>query len=195
LRNAILAARGMNMPKDKIEAAVKRGSGPADTDNYEEMRYEGYGPNGVAIIVEALSDNRNRTASEVRAAFSKHGGALGETGSVGFLFDHVGVIIYPVAADTPDSMLEAAIEAGADDCYSDEEAHIIECAPDRLHAVRDALVGACGGEPESATLRWKSKTTTDIAGDAADKLEKLISSLEDSDDVQNVSGNFAFTDR
>ena len=194
LRNAILAARSLNMPKDKIEAAIKRGSTPTNTDNFDEMRYEGYGPGGTAIIVEALTDNRNRTASEVRSAFTKHGGNLGETGSVGFMFDHAGVIIYPASIANEDKVLEAAIEAGAEDCFSDTDVHIIECSPDNLHQVREALAQSFG-DPESADFRWKAKNTIEVAGEIADKIEKLIASLEDSDDVQQVSGNFVFTDR
>jgi YebC/PmpR family DNA-binding regulatory protein len=189
LRLAIQNARAENMPKDKVEAAIKKGSGAVDTDNYDEMRYEGYGPGGVAIIVEALTDNKNRTASEVRAAFSKHGGNMGETGSVGFMFNRVGIITYPASVASEEAMLDAAIEAGADNCESDAEAHTITCEPDNLGAVREALE-AKFGEAKTAKLTWEPQTTTPINEEQAQSLMKLIDMLEDNDDVQQVTANF-----
>jgi YebC/PmpR family DNA-binding regulatory protein len=189
LRAAVLAARQANMPKDTVERAIKRGAGGEGGEAYEEVRYEGYGPGGVAVIVEALTDNRNRTASEVRAAFAKAGGALGESGSVGFLFDHVGEIAYPAAAASADEMLEAAIEAGAGDVASDEDGHVVISAPDDFNSVRDALDGRFGAAA-SARLAWRPKTGAAVDEDVAAALFKLLESLEDSDDVQNVYANF-----
>src|ERR1700736_575773 len=157
LRAAVLAARQANMPKDTVDRAIKRGSGGGADDAYEEVRYEGYGPGGIAVIVEALTDNRNRTASEVRAAFTKAGGALGETNSVGFLFDHVGEIAYPAAAASADAMLDAAIEAGADDVESDDDGHVVFSAPEDLNSVRDALEQRFG-PANSARLAWRPKS-------------------------------------
>ena len=189
LRAAVLAARQANMPKDTVERAIKRGAGGEGGEAYEEVRYEGYGPGGVAVIVEALTDNRNRTASEVRAAFTKAGGALGETNSVGFLFDHVGEIAYPADAASADAMLEAAIEAGASDVDSDAEGHVVISAPDDFNAVRDALEKDFGSAL-SARLAWRPKSATVIEEEAAQGLFKLLETLEDSDDVQNVYANF-----
>jgi YebC/PmpR family DNA-binding regulatory protein len=188
LRAAILAAKVENLPKDKIEAAVKRGSGTAETDNYEEIRYEGYGIGGVAVIVEALSDNRNRTAAEVRAAFTKYAGNLGETGSVNFMFDYVGEILYPAAATSEAAMLDAAIEAGAEDCESDSEQHRITAAHDSLHEVSAALEKTFG-EPLSSQFVWLPKTMTAISEEQAATLMKMLDALEDSDDVQRVTTN------
>jgi YebC/PmpR family DNA-binding regulatory protein len=189
LRAAVLAARQANMPKDTVERAIKRGAGGEGGDAYEEVRYEGYGPGGVAVIVEALTDNRNRTASEVRAAFAKAGGVLGETGSVNFQFDHVGETAYPAAAASADEMLEAAIEAGADDVQSDPEGHVVFAAPDDFNSVRDALE-ARFGPADSARLAWRPKTNAAIDEQTAATLFKLLETLEDSDDVQNVYANF-----
>ena len=189
LRAAVLAARQANMPKDTVERAIKRGAGGEGGEAYEEVRYEGYGPGGVAVIVEALTDNRNRTASEVRAAFTKAGGALGETGSVGFMFDHVGEIAYPAAAASADDMLEAAIEAGAADVESDDDGHLVFAAPEDFNSVRDALE-ARFGPADSARLGWRPKTTTAIDEEIAAGLFKMLETLEDSDDVQNVYANF-----
>jgi YebC/PmpR family DNA-binding regulatory protein len=188
LRAALQAARAANVPKDNIERAIRRASG-GDDEAYEEVRYEGYGPGGVAVIVETLTDNRNRTAAEIRAAFSKLGGSLGETGSVAYQFDRVGEIIYPAAAATPDAMLEAAIEAGAEDCRSDESGHAIICAPDDLAAVRDALEARLG-PPEAARLGWRPQATVPIDEDQAETLFRLLETLDDSDDVQRVVANF-----
>jgi YebC/PmpR family DNA-binding regulatory protein len=189
LRAAVLAARQANMPKDTVDRAIKRGSGAGADDAYEEVRYEGYGPAGIAVIVEALTDNRNRTASEVRAAFTKAGGALGEPNSVSFMFDRVGEIAYPAASASPDQMFEAAIEAGANDIESDAEQHIVTCAPEDFNAVRDALEDRFGSATV-ARLVWRPKTTSEIDEDTATTLFKLLETLEDSDDIQNVFANF-----
>src|SRR5579884_1174331 len=193
LRAAVLAARQANMPKDTVERAIKRGAGGEGGEAYDEVRYEGYGPGGVAIIVEALTDNRNRTAGEVRAAFTKAAGALGETNSVSFMFDHVGEIVYPAAAASADDMLEAAIEAGASDVESDAEQHVVVAAPEDFNAVRDALEARFGAA-ESARLVWRPKTAAPIDEETAASLFKLIETLEDSDDVQNVYANFEVAD-
>jgi YebC/PmpR family DNA-binding regulatory protein len=193
LRAAVLAARQANMPKDTVERAIRRGSGGDGAADFAEVRYEGYGPGGVAIIVEALTDNRNRTASEIRAAFTKAGSALGETNSVSFLFDHVGEIIYPAAAANAEAMFEAAIEAGADNLDSDAEQHVITCAPEDLNAVRDALEQRFGAA-QSARLVWRPKTTAPVDEATAPTLFKLLETIEDSDDVQNVYANFEVAD-
>jgi YebC/PmpR family DNA-binding regulatory protein len=193
LRAAVLAARQANMPKDTVERAVKRGAGGEDGANYDEVRYEGYGPGGTAIIVEALTDNRNRTASEVRAAFTKYGGNLGETNSVSFLFDRLGQVTYPAAAANADAMFEAAVEAGADDVESGTEEHSITCAADLLNGVRDALEARFGA-PTAAKLVWRPKTVTPVDGSNAEALFKLLETLEDSDDVQNLFANFEVAD-
>src|SRR5215472_17513677 len=189
LRAAVLAARQANMPKDTVERAVKRGAGGEGGEDYDEVRYEGYGPGGVAVIVEALTDNRNRTASEVRAAFTKAGGALGETNSVGFLFDRVGEIAYPANAASADTMLEAAIEVGASDVESDTDGHVVRSAPDDFNRVRDALEQRFG-PAVSARFVWRPKTATPVDEETAQTLFKLLETLEDSDDVQNVYANF-----
>lgn len=189
LRLAIQNARAENMPKDKIDNAIKKGAGTTDTDNYDEIRYEGYGPGGVAIIVETLTDNKNRTASEVRAAFSKNGGNMGETGSVGFMFNRVGAISYPVETADEEAMLEAAIDAGADNCESDTDSHIITCEQDNFGAVREALE-AKFGEAKTAKLIWEPQTTTPINEEQAQTLFRLIDVLDDNDDVQQVTANF-----
>ncbi len=188
LRAAIAAAKAENMPKDKIEGAIKRGSGENDADNYEEIRYEGYGQGGVAIIVEALTDNRNRTASEVRSTFSKYGGNLGETGSVSFMFDRVGEVRYPVSAALEEAMLESAIEAGADDVQTDEEEHSVITAMDSLHEVAAALETDYG-EPQSARLIWQPQTLSPLDAEKGAGLLKLIEMLDDLDDVQDVTTN------
>ena len=189
LRAAVLAARQANMPRDTVERAIRRGSGGEAGEAYDEVRYEGYAPGGVAVIIEALTDNRNRTASEVRAAFAKAGGALGETNSVSFMFERVGEITYPAASASPDDMFEAVIEAGADNVDSDAEQHLVTCAPEDLNVVRDALEGRFG-PPGSAQLVWRPKTTAPIDEETAANLFKLLETLEDSDDVQNVYANF-----
>jgi YebC/PmpR family DNA-binding regulatory protein len=192
LRSALQAARAANVPKENVERAIRRASGSED-EAYEEVRYEGYGPGGVALIVETLTDNRNRTAAEVRAAFSKLGGSLGETGSVSYQFDRVGEIRYGADAADPDAMLEAAIEAGAEDCRSSEDGHEIICAPDDLAAVRDALEARLG-PPEVARLGWRPQANVPVGPDHAETLFKLLETLDDSDDVQNVVANFEVDD-
>jgi YebC/PmpR family DNA-binding regulatory protein len=189
LRAAVLAARQANMPKDTVDRAIKRGAGAEAGDNYEEVRYEGYGPGGVAVIVEALTDNRNRTASEVRAAFTKAAGALGETNSVSFMFDRVGEIVYPAETASADDMLEAGIEAGASDVESSDESHSVLSSVEDFNEVRDAMEQRFG-EAQSAKLVWRPKTTSPVDEDTATSLFKLLDTLEDSDDVQNVYANF-----
>ncbi len=188
LRAAVLAARAQNMPKDNIERAIKK-SQEAGGDDYQEVRYEGYGPGGIAVIVEALTDNRNRTASEVRSAFTKYGGALGETGAVSFMFDRVGEIEYPAKVATADAMLEAALDAGADDCQSDEEGHWLYCSPDALHEVAGVLQEKFG-DASSVRIMWRPQNTVGVDDEKAEKLLKMLEALEDSDDVQNVYANF-----
>jgi len=192
LRAAILAARAENMPKDNIERAIKKSQG-GDSENYDEVRYEGYGPGGVAVIVEALTDNRNRTASEVRATFTKNGGNLAETGAVSFMFDHVGQVEYDAAKASADAMLEAAIEAGAEDVVSDENGHAVITAQDALSEVAKALE-AKFGEPRKAALIWKPQNTLSVDDDQGETLLRLIETLEDNDDVQNVYANFEISD-
>lgn len=193
LRTAITAARGQNMPNDRIKRAIEKASGGGEGDNYEEVRYEGYGPGGVAVIVETLTDNRNRTASEVRSAFSKHGGNLGETNSVSFMFDQVGEVIYPAEVASADEVFEAALEAGASDVASSDANHEIVCAPEDFGQVAEALDGKFGA-PENAGLNWKPQTTVDLTADTARTVLKLIDVLEDSDDVQRVATNFEVSD-
>ncbi|WP_026261766.1 YebC/PmpR family DNA-binding transcriptional regulator [Kiloniella laminariae] len=193
LRNAIMAARVANMPKDNIDRAIKRVAGGEEVANYEDVRYEGYGPGGVAVIVEASTDNRNRTASEVRAAFSKLGGALAETGSVSFMFDRVGVITYPLETADADSMFEAAAEAGADNVETLDEQHDIICNPDDFATVRDAL-NERFGTPSELGLQWRPQNTISLTEDQASTMLKLIDVLDESDDVQNVSANFEIDD-
>lgn len=194
LRLAIQNARAENMPKDRIEAAIKKGEGNTDMDAIEEIRYEGYGPGGVALLVEVLTDNRNRSASDIRTAFAKNGGNLGETGSVGFMFDRVGVFTYALQAGDEETMLEAAIEAGADNCETTDELHEITCSMESFSGVRDALMAAAVGEPSSGKLEWRPQNTNAIDEDAARTLLKLIEVLEDNDDVQEVVGNFEVSD-
>ncbi|MBM3487432.1 MAG: YebC/PmpR family DNA-binding transcriptional regulator [Alphaproteobacteria bacterium] len=194
LRAAVTAARAVNMPRDTIDRAIKRAAGGEDDTSYVEVRYEGYGPGRVAIIVEALTDNRNRTAGEIRAAFSKHGGALGETNSVSFLFDRQGVIRYPSTVADADTMLEAVIEAGGRDVLSDATGHEVTMGPEDFNAVRDALEGRFGA-PETAALAWRPQNIVDVADeDAASGLIKLLETLEDNDDVQVVSANYSVSD-
>ncbi len=192
LRLAIAAAKAQNMPNDNISRAIKRAEGD-DAAIYEEVRYEGYGPGGVAIIVESLTDNRNRTASEVRAAFSKNGGNLGETGSVAFMFDRVGLIEYPAAAASAEDMFEAALEAGAQDVESSDDGHEVVCTPDDFSTVRDALE-AKFGMAEDARLDWKAQNAVAVEEDTAATLLKLLDILEDNDDVQQVAANFEVDD-
>jgi YebC/PmpR family DNA-binding regulatory protein len=192
LRAAILAARAENMPKDNIERAIKKSQG-SDSESYDEIRYEGYGPGGVAVIVEALTDNRNRTAGEVRAIFTKAGGNLAETGAVSFMFDHVGVVEYDAAVASDDAMLEAAIEAGAEDVVSNEDGHQVFTTTDTLAEVAKALE-AKFGEPRKATMVWKPQNSIGLDDEAGEKVLKLIETLDDNEDVQNVYANFEVSD-
>ena len=192
LRSAILAAREENMPKDNIERAIKKAAG-GDAESIEEVRYEGYGPGGTAFIIEALTDNRNRTAADIRAAFSKFGGALGETNSVAFLFSHVGSIVYPKAKGSDDTMLEAAIEAGADECVSTNDGHEFLCRIEDYGSVRDALE-AKFGQPQSASIIWRAQNNVAVNDEAGETLVKLIDALDDHDDVQRVFGNYELSD-
>ncbi len=201
LRLAVANAKGQSMPKDNIERAINKGSG-GDGGNYEDIRYEGFGPGGIGVIVEVSTDNKNRAASEVRSAFSKNGGNLGETGSVAFMFDNIGEIEYPFAKADEDDMMEAAIEAGAEDVESeapdedddeDEGAHRIYCAREELNAVLTALQERFG-EPKSAKIIWKPQNTIELDADKAGTVMKLMDALDDSDDVQNVYANFDIPD-
>lgn len=192
LRLAIQAARAQNMPKDNIERAIKK-SQDAGGENYEEVRYEGFGVGGVGVIVEALTDNRNRTASEVRSTFAKHGGNLGETGAVSFMFDRVGSIEYAADVASPDEMFEAAIEAGADDCESSDDGHTLYCDAESLSEVAKALE-AKFGEPNSAQIIWRPQNSVELDEEKGSKLLKMLGALEDSDDVQNVYANFEIPD-
>ena len=192
LRLAIQQARGENMPKDNIDRAINRAAGD-DSAIYEEIRYEGYGPGGVAIIVEALTDNRNRTASAVRAVFSRHGGNLGETGSVAFNFERVGEIVYPPEAADAEAVLDAAVTAGADDVVSDDSGHVITCGFEDLGDVSAALQEVLG-EPQSVKAVWRPRMTTPIGEDHAATVMKLIAALEDDDDVQHVYANYEVSD-
>ncbi|CAN7146852.1 YebC/PmpR family DNA-binding transcriptional regulator [Rhizobium sp. LjRoot254] len=187
LRLAIQNAKAQSMPKDNIDRAIKKASG-ADAETYDQVRYEGYGPGGIAVIVEALTDNRNRTASNVRSIFTKGGGALGETGSVSFSFDHVGEIVYPLSAGDADKVMEAAIEAGADDVETDEEGHYVYCAFESINEVSKALEAQLG---EASTVKaiWRPQNSIPVDEERAQSLMKMTDSLEDDDDVQNVYTN------
>jgi YebC/PmpR family DNA-binding regulatory protein len=193
LRAAIILAKTNNMPKDNIERAIKRGAGGDDDANYAEIAYEGYGPGGVAVIVDALTENRNRTAAEVRSIFSKHGGNLGESGSVAFQFKRCGAISYPASAAKDDAMFEAALEAGAEDVVSGKDGHEIITAPDDFAQVLDGLKGKFG-EPQSAALSWKPNITVGVDEEKARTLMALIEALEDNDDVRSVSTNLEISD-
>ncbi len=193
LRAAITAARAANMPKDNIERAIRKGAGGGEGADFEEMRYEGYGPGGVAVIVEALTDNRNRTAAEVRAAFTKHAGSLGETGSVNFMFNRLGVVHYPAEAAEADAVFEAAAEAGAEDVESGPAGHEIRCEASALSEVRDALATRFG-EPAGARLEWIPDSVVPVDEKQAATLLKMIDALEDNDDVQSVSANYDIPD-
>ena len=192
LRTAIIAAKQESMPKDNIQRAINKAVG-GDGENYDEIRYEGRGPGGVALIVETMTDNRNRTSADVRAAFSKYGGAMGETGSVSFMFDHVGVIAYPLAKGSEDAMLEAALEAGADECVSTDEGHEFLTSIESFAAVRDALEVKLGA-PASAAIIWRPQNNVAVPDDAGETLIKLIEVLDDHDDVQNVYGKYELSD-
>ena len=188
LRTALAAARAANMPKDNIDRVIKKAEG-GEGEVYDEIRYEGYGPGGTALIVEAMTDNKNRTASEVRSAFSKFGGSLGETGSVSFMFDRVGQIIFAAEVADADSMFEAALEAGADNVESDDEGHEITCATEDYNSVVEALEASFGTPAESG-LVWKPQNAIAVNENQASTLIKLLDMLDDNDDVQNVSSNF-----
>ncbi len=189
LRAALAAARTANMPKDNIDRAIKRAVGGDDATQYEEIRYEGYGPGGVAVIVEALTDNRKRTASEVRSAFSKYGGTLGETNSVSFMFDQVGLIRFDRDVGNAEAVFEVAVEAGASNVESGGEGHDVTCAPDDFSTVRDALAERFG-DPQEARLAWQPQMTIEVDEEQAETLLKLLDALDDNDDVQQVSANF-----
>jgi YebC/PmpR family DNA-binding regulatory protein len=193
LRSAVMAARAANMPRDTIERAIKKASGAGAGDDYEEVRYEGYGPAGVAVIVEALTDNRNRTASVVRAAFNKHGGAMGESNSVSFMFTRLGVVRYGADVADADTMLEAAIEAGADDAASTPEGHEVLVGIDGFFSVRDALEHKFG-TPAEAKIEWRPNVTSVLDEEKAASVLKFLDVLEDDDDVQNVYANFEIPD-
>ena len=188
LRAAVIAARAENMPKDNIERAIKKASS-ADTETYDEVRYEGYAPGGVAVIVEALTDNRNRTAGEVRSYFTKAGGSLAETGAVSFMFDRVGLIVFDRKVADEDAMLEAAIEAGADDVVSGPEEHEVITSVAALSDAQKALE-AKFGEPRKASIVWRPQNTIAVDDEAGEKILRLIGALEDNDDVQTVTANF-----
>ena len=192
LRLAVKEAKSQSVPKDVIERAIKK-SQVGEGDDYEEIRYEGYGPNGVAVIVEAMTDNRNRTASSVRSTFTKNGGNLGETGSVGFMFERKGEVSYPADVGDADTVMMAAIEAGAEDVESSEDGHVIWCADTDLNEVATNLEAELG-ESESTKLVWKPTTTTEMDLEGMQKLMKLIDALEDDDDVQRVTTNFEASD-
>lgn len=193
LRLAISTARGQSMPKDGIERAVQKGAGGQDTDNYEEMRYEGHASGGVAVVVEVLTDNKNRTAAELRAAFTKLGGNLGTTGCVSFMFDRIAEIVYPTDKASADDMFEAALEAGASNVESGDEGHEIHCEAEDFASVRDALEKQFG-EPEKQGLVWKPNVNAEVNEDQASSVFKLIDVLEDNDDVQKVTTNIEVSD-
>jgi YebC/PmpR family DNA-binding regulatory protein len=193
LRAGMLVAREANMSKDTVERAIKRGAGGAEGATYEEVRYEGFGPGGTAIMVEALTDNRNRTVSELRTAFSKHGGSLGETNSVAFMFDRKATVRYPAAAASADEMFEAALEAGAENVESDSGGHEVTARPEDFSGVRERLEQRFG-PAEQTRLAWRPKSSVPIDAAAAETLFKLLEALEDSDDVQGVSANFEVAD-
>jgi YebC/PmpR family DNA-binding regulatory protein len=192
LRAAVLAARAENMPKDNIDRAIKKATG-VDAESYDEIRYEGYGPGGVAVIVEVLTENRNRAAGEVRATFTKSGGHLAETGAVSFMFDHVGAVEYDRKVASPDAMLEAAIDAGAEDVVSNESTHEIYTTQETLGEVAKALE-AKFGEPRKAALMWKPQNTITVSDEQGERLFRLIETLNEHDDVQNVYANFEVSD-
>lgn len=190
LRNAMIAARAANLPKDRIDSAIKRGSNPHEGDNYEEMRYEGYLAGGVAFIVEALTDNRNRTASDVRSAFTKHGGSLGEAGTVSFMFDKIGLIEFDANVEGFDKFFEEVLEAGAEDCSVEGNTYVVITQPNDLNEVREFLVNKFG-DPKTTKLSWKAQNIIEVdSEDQATILYKFINALEDSDDVQNIISNF-----
>ena len=193
LRLAISKAKAVNMPNDRIKRAIQSGAGGTDTADYEEVRYEGYGAGGVAVLVDALTDNRARTFAEVRTAFTKQGGNIGEAGSVGFMFDRIGTILYPANKASADDMFEAAVEAGAENCESDDEFHNISTGMEDLAAVRDALEEKFG-EAEKAELAWQPNTMVEVDEGQAQSVMNLVEALEDDDDVQTVTTNMEASD-
>ena len=193
LRAAVSLARTVNMPKETVDRAIKKATDNAAGTGYVAVSYEGTGPGGIAVIGETLTDNRNRTASDIRSAFAKHGGALGETNSVTFMFDRVGVVVYPVGAADADAMLEAAIDAGAGDATNDASGHEVTCAPDDFFAVRDALEKRFG-PPREAAVEWRPTVTVALDGDGAAAIAKLLDALDESDDVQDVYANYTLPD-
>ncbi len=193
LRSAILACRAANMPKENIERAIKKVAGGEEGETYNEVRYEGYGPGGTAVIVEALTDNRNRTASDVRTAFSKNGGNLAETGAVSYMFDRVGNINYSVQVGSADEVFEAALEAGAEDVESNNSGHEIYCQLDEFHEVSENLVDILG-DPETAQLVWRPQNTVKVNEKEAQTMILLLEALEENDDVQRISANFEISD-
>ena len=192
LRLAVANAKAESMPKDNIDRAIKKAMS-GETDNMEDIRYEGFGPGGVGVIVEVLTDNRNRSAMSLRTIFGKNGGAMGESGSVAFMFDRLGQITYPIKVASEDAVMEAAIEAGAEDVESDEELHTVYTAFDQLSAVAETLEAAFG-PPKSTSVIWRPKTTTPVEGDAVTAILKLMDALDDDDDVQTVFANFDISD-
>ena len=193
LRSAVQAARAANMPKDNIDRAIKRAAEAGEGDNYEEIRYEGFGPGGIGLIVEALTDNRNRTASDVRSAFTKFGGSLGANGSVSFQFDRVGLIEFAAEVADAEAIFEAAVEAGAEDVVSNDGGHEIYCQPEALHDAQMALEDKFG-DPRAARLSWRAQTTVELNEAQATTLLKLLDVLDDNDDVQQVAGNYEIPD-
>jgi YebC/PmpR family DNA-binding regulatory protein len=193
LRSAVAAALKSNMTRDTIDRAIKKASGAAAGEDYVAVRYEGYGPAGIAVIIEALTDNRNRTAAVIRSAFNKYGGSLGETNSVSFMFDRLGVVRYGPEVGDADTVLEAAIEAGAEDAQSDAEGHEITCGMDDFFAVRDAMEQKFGA-PAEAKIEWRPRVSTALDEEKAAAVLKLLDVLEDDDDVQNVYANFEISD-
>ena len=191
LRGAIVTAKKLNMPNDRIDTAIKKGSGELEGGQLEEIRYEGYGAGGIAIIVETATDNKNRTAAEVRSTFTKQNGNMGESGSVGFMFDRKGVITYLPEAGDADTMFETALEAGAENCESDDDGHEITCAIEDFSTVRDGLVEKFG-DAEESSLRWVPQTLTVLDADASESAMKLIEALDDLDDVQEAATNADF---
>ena len=192
LRAVMVKARQAGMPKDKIDAAIAKGSGTGSSENYDAVRYEGYGPGGIAVIVEALTDNRNRTAADVRSIFTKNAGNMGETGSVGFMFDYLGFIEYPAERIVEEAMLEAAIEAGAENCETADGVHTITTTLESFIGVRDGLAKKFG-DATASRLTWVAKTPMAIADDQAESLMGLMEALEDHDDVQDVFTNAEFS--
>ena len=192
LRTAVIAARAQSVPKDVIERAIRKGQG-SDAENYDETRYEGYGPGGVALIVECLTDNRNRTASDVRSTFAKFGGAMGEAGSVAFMFDRFGIVTYPLDKGSADEMLEIALEVGADECDTDEEEHEFLTSPENFITVREALESRLG-TPASSGIFFRPQNTVLVPDNTGETLIKLIETLDDLDDVQRVTGNYELSE-